>query len=39
MIDAAIIGLGRCGKTLVEAVQGSSERWRFTHAVSRNGDR
>jgi predicted dehydrogenase len=38
MIDAAIVGLGRWGKTLVEAVQGKSERPRFTHAVSRNPD-
>ena len=36
MIDAAIVGLGRWGKTLVEAVQGKSERLRFTHAVSRD---
>jgi predicted dehydrogenase len=36
MIDAAIVGLGRWGRTLVEAVQGKSERLRFTHAVSRN---
>jgi predicted dehydrogenase len=36
MIDAAIVGLGRWGKTLVEAVQGKSDRLRFTHAVSRD---
>ena len=36
MIDAAIVGLGRWGKTLVEAVQGKSERLRFTRAVSRD---
>src|SRR5215467_14265522 len=36
MIDAAIVGLGRWGKTLVEAVQGKSEVLRFTHAVSRD---
>jgi predicted dehydrogenase len=36
MIDAAIVGLGRWGKTLVEAVQGKSQRLRFTHAVSRD---
>src|ERR1700761_9252880 len=35
MIDAAIVGLGRWGKTLVEAVQGKSEKIRFTRAVSR----
>jgi predicted dehydrogenase len=39
MIDAAIVGLGRWGKTLVEAVQGKSDRLRFTHAVSRNPDK
>jgi predicted dehydrogenase len=39
MIDAAIVGLGRWGKTLVEAVQGNSEGLRFTRAVSRNPDR
>src|SRR5204863_244909 len=39
MIDAAIVGLGRWGRTLVEAVQGKSDRLRFTHAVSRNPDR
>jgi predicted dehydrogenase len=36
MIEAAIVGLGRWGRNLVEAVQGKSERLRFTHAVSRN---
>jgi predicted dehydrogenase len=36
MIDAAIVGLGRWGKTLVEAVQGKSDRIRFTRAVSRD---
>lgn len=36
MIDAAIVGLGRWGKTLVEAVQGKSETIRFTRAVSRD---
>jgi predicted dehydrogenase len=39
MIDAAIVGLGRWGRTLVEAVQGRSDRLRFTHAVSRNPDK
>jgi predicted dehydrogenase len=38
MIDAAIVGLGRWGRTLVEAVQDQSDRLRFTHAVSRNPD-
>ena len=36
MIDAAIVGLGRWGKTLVEAVQDRSDALRFTRAVSRN---
>ena len=36
MIDAAIVGFGRWGKTLVDAVQGSSDRLRFIRAVSRN---
>lgn len=39
MTNAAIVGLGRWGKTLVEAVQGKSERLRFTHAVSRSPDK
>src|SRR5215471_11111631 len=39
MIDAAIVGLGRWGKTLVGAVQGKSEVLRFTHAVSREPGR
>jgi predicted dehydrogenase len=39
MIDAAIVGLGRWGQTLVEAVQGRSDRLRFTRALSRNPDR
>src|SRR5271169_2612404 len=39
MIDAAIVGLGRWGTTLVEAVQGKSKGLRFTRAVSRNPDR
>lgn len=39
MIDAAIVGLGRWGKTLVEAVQGKSGALRFTHGVSRSPER
>ena len=39
MIDAAIVGLGRWGQTLVEAVQGKSDKLRFTRAVSRNPDK
>ena len=36
MITAAIVGLGRWGRTLVNAVQGKSDKLRFTHAVSRD---
>ena len=36
MISAAIVGLGRWGRTLVNAVQGKSEKLRFTHTVSRD---
>jgi predicted dehydrogenase len=36
MIDAAIVGLGRWGRTLVKAVQGKSDNLRFTRAVSRD---
>lgn len=36
MIEAAIVGLGRWGKTLVASVQEKSERLRFTRAVVRN---
>src|SRR5438552_13218682 len=39
MIDAAIVGLGRWGRTLVAAVQGKSDGLRFTRAVSRNPDK
>ena len=35
MIDAAIIGLGRWGRTLVESVQGTSDLIRFTAGVAR----
>ncbi len=38
MIDAAVIGLGRWGKSLVNAVQGRSERLRFVHGVSKEPD-
>ena len=34
MLDAAIVGLGRWGKAIVEAVQGKSERLRFVCGVS-----
>jgi predicted dehydrogenase len=36
MIDAAIVGLGRWGRTLVASVQGKSDRLRFTCAVVRS---
>jgi predicted dehydrogenase len=35
MIEAAVVGLGRWGRTLVDSVQGKSDRLRFTRAVSR----
>jgi len=38
MIDAAVIGLGRWGKGIVEAVQGKSPRLRFICGVSKEPD-
>jgi predicted dehydrogenase len=38
MIDAAVIGLGRWGKSLVTAIQGKSTRLRFIHGVSKEPD-
>jgi predicted dehydrogenase len=38
MIDAAIVGLGRWGRNMVAAVNGRSDRIRFTHCVVRNVD-
>jgi predicted dehydrogenase len=35
MIDAAVIGLGRWGKNIVESVQGKSKRLRFIRGVSK----
>ncbi|HZP74741.1 MAG TPA: Gfo/Idh/MocA family oxidoreductase [Pseudolabrys sp.] len=35
MIDAAVIGLGRWGKGMVESVQGKSKRLRFIRGVSK----
>jgi len=35
MINAAVIGLGRWGKSLVSAVQGKSQKLRFVHGVSK----
>jgi predicted dehydrogenase len=39
MIDAAIVGLGRWGRTLVESVQGRSGRLRFSRAFVRSPER
>jgi predicted dehydrogenase len=38
MINAAVIGLGRWGKSLVTAVQGKSSKLRFVHGVSKEPD-
>jgi predicted dehydrogenase len=38
MINAAVIGLGRWGKSLVTAIQGKSRRIRFVHGVSKEPD-
>ncbi|MGA7331598.1 MAG: Gfo/Idh/MocA family oxidoreductase, partial [Pseudolabrys sp.] len=35
MINAAVIGLGRWGKNIVDAVQGKSKRLRFIRGVSK----
>ena len=35
MIDAAIVGMGGWGRTLVEAVQGKSDRIRFVRGVTK----
>jgi hypothetical protein len=35
MIGAAIVGLGRWGKAIVEAAQGKSERLRFVCGISK----
>lgn len=35
MIKAAMVGLGRWGQTILGSVQGTSERVRFVHGVSR----
>jgi len=35
MIDAAVVGLGRWGKNIVEAIQGKSSRLRFIRGVSK----
>jgi predicted dehydrogenase len=38
MINAAVIGLGRWGKSIVEAAQGKSNRLRFIRGVSKEPD-
>jgi predicted dehydrogenase len=38
MIDAAVIGLGRWGKNIVESVQGKSKRLRVIRGVSKEPD-
>jgi predicted dehydrogenase len=38
MINAAVIGLGRWGKSIVEVVQGKSKRLRFIRGVSKEPD-
>jgi predicted dehydrogenase len=38
MINAAVIGLGRWGKSIVEAVQGKSQRLRIIRGVSKEPD-
>ncbi|MEI7804296.1 MAG: Gfo/Idh/MocA family oxidoreductase [Hyphomicrobiales bacterium] len=38
MIDAAVIGLGRWGKSIVTAAQGKSKRLRFIRGVSKEPD-
>jgi predicted dehydrogenase len=38
MIDAAVIGLGRWGKNIVESTQGKSKRLRFIRGVSMEPD-
>src|SRR5918998_135834 len=36
MINAAMVGLGRWGQTILGSVQGKSERIRFVHGVSKD---
>jgi predicted dehydrogenase len=38
VINAAVIGLGRWGKSIVESVQGKSKRLHFIHGVSKEPD-
>ena len=35
MIDAAMVGLGRWGQTILNSIQGKSERLRIVHGVSK----
>ena len=37
MLNAAVVGLGWWGKTLVESVQGQSDDIRFTAGATRTG--
>ena len=39
MVNAAIVGLGRWGKNLVQAIHGKSEHFRFTRAVDAAPDK
>lgn len=39
MINAAIVGLGRWGRNIVDAVQAKSERLRFSRCVSRHPEK
>jgi predicted dehydrogenase len=39
LIEAAIVGLGRWGRNLIGAVQGTSEKLRFVRAVVRDTDK
>ena len=38
MINAAMVGLGRWGQTILSSVQGKSDRIRFVHGVSKEPD-
>ena len=38
MIQAAMIGLGRWGQSIIGAVQGKSQRLRFVHGVTKEPD-
>ena len=38
MIQAAMVGLGRWGQTILASVQGKSDRIRFVHGVSKEAE-